>query len=104
VNPDITKWGDVAAIVASPIGNLVLAFFVWKMSGEIRELKKAAWGEGEHAFVTKSELAREVSAAREARGRTDADVEDLQKETRRLEQDKLSVRDYDREKRVAGRR
>lgn len=50
---DIAKWGDIAAIAASPIGMLVMAFFLWKLNGEVRELKK---GMNDNGFLKREDM------------------------------------------------
>lgn len=51
---DFTKWGTVAAFAASPAVTMALCFFVWKLSVEVKEMRKSMY---ENGFVSKKDLA-----------------------------------------------
>ena len=69
---DITKWGDIASIVASPVGSLVLAFFVWKLSEDVKDMKKAMY---ENGFLTHRDMEEERARAQEIHKRQDDQID-----------------------------
>ena len=79
---DITKWGQIADLVGSPIGTLVLAFFVWKMAGEMKEMRKVVFDNG---FLKKEDMEEAWKRANEVHLRQDEHLERLDHDVVRLE-------------------
>jgi biopolymer transport protein ExbB/TolQ len=100
----LTEWSGIVSLAVSPLASIVLILFVYMMSRDLKEMKKALWGEGDNALVKRSELAREIGNVKEDIERLDSDLAGVSTELQRLERDKLSVRDYDREKAYFQRR
>ena len=84
---DPTQWGSMAALAASPIGSLVLAFFVWKLTGEMKELKKSMY---ENGFLTREDLDDAWLRANELHKRQDQELIRLAVEVNRT-RDRIST-------------
>lgn len=85
----LEEWGKIADLAVSPIFNVVLAFFVWKLAGEVKDLKKAIF---ENGFVHKSDLESAWKLANEVHRRHDEDIHRLEAEDLRIRNEMMRLR------------
>lgn len=74
---DLEQWGKVADLAANPAAILILAFFVWKLSGELKDLKKSIHDNG---FITRHDMGEAWKTADEIHRRFDDKLQALESE------------------------
>ena len=85
---NISDWSTLVALAGSPLAMVVLTFFVWKMTGEIRELKTAHKELNDtihnNGFLKRADMQEAWRVADEIHERHDHDIARLEAEIVRL--------------------